>query len=76
MAKDTVSRSMRIKDLAHYAHTRAFLESQQSVRKALVWLNIEQALETQTNDDEVIVIQVPKGITKHGKTKEKEEVDD
>lgn len=76
MAKNTIRRSIRIRDLANYSHRRAFLNQQNHEKKALAWLNLEQILKTQMNMNEVLYIEVPKGLTKNGKTKEKEKVDD
>lgn len=71
-----IRRSMRIKDLARYARMRALVEPAKNKRKKLAWMNVDQILNTQMNGMEIIKIQVPKGLNKHGKTKEKEEVDD
>ena len=71
-----VRHSMRIKDLARYARMRALVEPAKNKRKKLAWMNVDQILNTQMNGMEIIKIQVPKGLNKHGKTKEKEEVDD
>ena len=71
-----IRHSMRIKDLARYARMRALVEPAKNKRKKLAWMNIEQIINTQMNGMEIIKIQVPKGLNKHGKTKEKEEVDD
>lgn len=73
---NVIRHSMRIKDLAHYARMRALVEPAKNKRKKLAWMNVEQILNTQMNGNEIIKIQVPKGLNKHGKTKEKEEVDD
>lgn len=69
-----INRSMRIKDLAGYAHLRALFALDNKSR--LAWLNAEQILRTQMDAEEVIKIPVPKGIKQHGKKKEKEKVDD
>ena len=71
-----IRHSMRIKDLARYARMRALVEPAKNNRKKLAWMNVDQILNTQMNGMEIIKIQVPKGLNKHGKTKEKEEVDD
>lgn len=71
---NVIRHSMRIKDLAHYM--RALVEPAKNKRKKLAWMNVDQILNTQMNGMEIIKIQVPKGLNKHGKTKEKEEVDD
>lgn len=69
-----INRSMRIKDLASYAHRRALFALNNKSR--LAWVNVEQILRTQMDAEEVLKIPVPKGIKQHGKKKEKEKVDD
>ena len=70
----TIGKTMRVSDLASYAHRRSFFEFKK--RKALAWLNVEQILRTQMDESEVIKVQVPKGLKINGKKKEKEKVDD
>lgn len=69
-----INRSMRIKDLANYAHRRALFSLDNKSR--LAWVNVEQILRTQMDAEELIEIPVPKGIKRNGKKKEKEKVDD